>query len=448
MCIRDRFDVYRQLPSRIHPSTGELIEGEKVLKGKISVTSVGKDVSSGEIISSGGDIKVGDFLELSAFQRGDLEVENEPGGIQPEQKSGKLTQKQEKEPSDLDILSEKIVRGVVTKVEKNDVYFLWDNGYQYKPGKKLGIYRLEKIVHPISKKEIGDKLILIARINLVKSTKYGGKGRVITRNAEIKWKDLVGVLTEEKPAQRMPVVTAKKEKIQPPQKKIKKKEEAQSLVKEINQIRSEIKYLRSLSRKISNIEKSLAQQKKVTKNLEKTVDLILKAVAPELKEGKPLTLVPSKASMEVYQAPGSKENTMRIKYTDDINVKFQVANKTLLVSLDVDTPRIKEVLKTQQPAEVQAPSEKSPTEQKISTTQPEKKTLLVKAPFYRNKLILIGIAAGLLVIAGVLFFLIKIKKGKAPSIPEEEEEEEEEEISEEEEKMAEDEEEVFDEELE
>jgi len=454
------FDIYRQVVSRIHPSTGELIAGEKSIVGKVSIISVDKNGSTGNIVSSIGEIQVGDLMELSDFQRGDLEAENKMMETMAQQRPQDMVRAAETTPVDIETLNEQIVRGVVTKVNKDEVFFLWDNGFQLETGKRMGIYRSEEITHPISKKEIGTKLILIARVELVQSTEHGGKGRILSKDANVKWKDLIGLLSTESPAQRTTMTTPPKteERKQQPQTPDTKVKEAQTLASEINQIQKEIRYLRNLSGKINRIEKSMAEQKKVTENLEKTVNLILDAVAPELKEGQELTLVPSKASMEVYQRPGTKENTMRIKYTDDIDVKFQVANKTLYVTMDADTPSIRDAslvegqttdpgMEGQQPAAlgddaVQTTQEGTPEEM---GSQP--------APFYKNPIILIGVAGGLLLIAAALFFLTKMKKGKSKALPEEEDEEtmegeDEEELSEEEEEMAEDEEEVFDEELE
>jgi len=443
------FDVYRQAESQIHQTTGELIEGEKSLVGKITVVSAEKNRSVGEVISSSGEIQAGDLLELSDYQKGDLEVESR---MREQQRASQIPdQRAEVTLSDIDVFTEQVVKGVVTKVENDDVYFLWDNGFSFKPGDKLGIYRQEKITHPITGKEIGNKLILIARVELLQSTEHGGMGKIISKDAAVKWKDLVGILTDEKPVQQVSSV------IPPPQGKKQtgkpspQVQEARNLVNEINQIQKEIRYLRGLQNKINNIEKSVAEQKRVTENLEKTVNQILEAVAPELKEGQQISLVPSKASMEVFDRPGTSEHTMRIKYTDDIDVKFQVANKTLYVTMDADTPRIREAsqLESQPSGEVVSEPEIQPSQTRQAVVEQE--TGGQTTPFYKNPIILIGVAVGLLIIAGALFFLMKMKKGKAPKVPVEEDEEEtaeEEEISAEDEEMAEDEEEVFDEELE
>ena len=456
------FDVIRQQPSQIHPTTGELMAGRQIRIGKINTISVEKDRSMGEILSSTQGIEIGDLLELSSIQKGDIEFEQSLTKLQPAQKErDRITNR----PSDSNILDDQIVRGIVTRIDGNDVYFMWDNGYHYEAGKTFGIYKLEKIIHPISKKEIGDKLIQIAKINLTESKNNGGKGRIITRDSRINIRDLVGLLTEEeKPVQNASAMKPVEQKTEPSEerKQTSKTQQAKSVANEINQIQAEIQSLKNLSRRINGIERNLREQKQITEKLEKQVDLILQAVAPEMKDGKQITLVDGKATSEIYQPAGQNTNTLSIKYSDDMNVKFQVADKTLLVSLEADSLKINEISNTGGPeASQRIADDRSEGVKPEMVSQDESEgaqtSLIDKVPFFKNKLLLIGIAGGLLLIAGALFFLIKVKKGKSAGIPEDEdeemdeemeEEEEEDELSDEEDELAEDEEEIFDEELE
>ena len=115
-----------------------------------------------------------------------------------------------------------------------------------------------------------------------------------------------------------------------------KTQEAIDLTKEILSIQKEIADLKVMAYKVDQIERGLRDQRRVTTQLQDDVQ----EIKDLLKYGTIERKGPDEgAELDVAGTPGAKENTFRIKYTDDINLRFQLKDKTLTVGLDPDTAK-------------------------------------------------------------------------------------------------------------
>jgi len=153
-------------------------------------------------------------------------------------------------------------------------------------------------------------------------------------------------------------------------------------------------------------------------------------------------LISAQTTMELYGAHPEKAQSFRIKYTDDIDVKFQFQDKTLLVSLDVDSEKIiskTPLIESAAVSEEELEFKTDEDEETFKLSELLGETTKKGEPFYMRYMyhILGGIAALILLFA---IFSIMSKKGKKKKpleeeIEFEEDEEELEEIVEEEESV-------------
>jgi len=437
------FDVVREVILK-HPVTGENLERKKYLVGKISVESVKKGMSVCDILSGWEDIKVGDEVVLSERQRSDMGID-----VLGREKE-LVSELSEKELEKLLLSPEKLIEqkffGKILKInsETNTAVFSWEEGFNksiISQGNNLGIYRKERVIHPITKVEIGIPEILIGEGSFIRIIGNNGELRILNTEAQIKKGDIVG-LVEERPSE-MPESRRTAETTIG--KRIDLRKEAETLTQDVIRIQDDLDRLRAMSDRIRNIEKSIASQKVVTSALKKDISDIKEKLS-FIAESGGISLIPPQTTMELYGAHPEKAKSFRIKYTDDIDVKFQFRDRTLLVSLDVDSAKVKSKMSADKYAPLSEKEFESETDEYGEIYDLSElglgETMKKEKPFYIKYMTYIIGAIAALILLFAVFSLVKKKevKKKPPAeeeieFGEEEEEEELEEIEEEEESL-------------
>ncbi len=409
------FDVVKEMILK-HPATGEYLERKKYLIGKVSVENIREKSSLCRVLSGWEDIKKGDEVVLSERQRSDMGIDIIEKGKKQYSEPMQISKLSEKEPEKLPITQEKekpVEKQYFGKVSKinnktKTVLFSWEKEFDknaISPGRDIGIYRKEKVLHPITKVEIASPEILIADGNFSRTVGSNGELKLKNLHTRIKNGDLVGII-EKKPSE----VSVPKRTVE---KKTDLKTDAETLTKEFINIQDDINRLKSLSNRITNIEKSLYEQKKLTDELKKDINEVKDKLNLLLGSAE-TALIPSQTTMELYGAHPEKAKSFRIKYTDDIDVKFQFQNQTLLVSLDVDSAKVKgeisAIEKTEAPVEVKKEvSDTSKVEEAFKLSELLGETTKKAKPIYEKYLYhILGGIGGLI----FLIIVIKLLKGK------------------------------------
>ena len=195
--------------------------------------------------------------------------------------------------------------------------------------------------------------------------------------------------------------------------------------------------LKAMSDRIGNIEKSIASQKRVTNVLRKDISDIKEKLSIIAESGG-VSLIPAQTTMELYGASPEKAKSFRIRYTDDINVKFQFQDRTLLVSLDVDSEKVKSKMAVDEYAPISEEGFESETDEygEIYELSELLSETIKKESFFSKYMIhIIGSIAALILLFAVFSLMKKKVVKKKPPAEEDiefgEEEEELEEIEEE-----------------
>ncbi|MFC1477623.1 hypothetical protein ACFL6L_04045 [candidate division KSB1 bacterium] len=421
------FDIIRMLGASRHPVTGERIEPRNIYIGKATVVKVNEDDAIAQIITQERDVLIGDRVLLSAQQAGDLEmfptetelpvteqqvmdVAGQPEiTAQPEAVSGMA-------------LPEKVV-GTVTRIQDKDVFFIWRGEYDFPAGKVLGIYRQEQIVHPETKIEIDTQLFLIGKINLIESIGVLGRGLLVSSDADILPGDYIGVSEGETivsgqvvdpefsgdvyQSQRSDILAL-----------------AQELTEDIQQVQGEMAIVRTALMRLDRIDRELADQKVVTNAINNTLDEIKMLLRGEGYPIESVDLVPTRASYEMIDAPGSEQNTLRIRYTDDVNVKLEMIDKTVFVSLETDTATGVVSLPEREERRPVVIDTTTRTRDSLKTATTETVDDEAGGAFYTQMWFVLTMIVVLIGVAGALFFLLVLKKKKAGSAAADEDEEE------------------------
>lgn len=403
------FDVMRDMVLK-HPVTGELLDKREYLIGKISVSSVNRNSSVCDVLSGWEDISTGDKIVLSEKQRSDMGIETAQSGMmQPMVQESELAQ----------LISAPQPRitmpkyfGKVVSVNKraNTAVFSWDKGVdenQMYQGSDVGIYRKEKVVHPITKAEIGTPEVLIGSGSYIRTVKGRGELKILKTDSPVKKGDIVGL------SEVQQVVSGQTRKAGTPVgRRVNLRDEAERLTQEVINIQDDIDELKALKRRLSSVERSVASQRKMTAQLQKDVKAINDKLTL-LVEGGGGSLIPSQTTtMELYGAHPEDIKTYRIKYTDDIDVKLQFQDKVLYVSLDVDSVKTKGM--TAAVREEEMPLEETSMEgveqsELVDMKEIEGETMEVSKPFYIKYLFQM---IGGVVLLAVLFFVFTFLKKK------------------------------------
>ncbi|MFC1724915.1 hypothetical protein ACFL4T_04750, partial [candidate division KSB1 bacterium] len=186
------------------------------------------------------------------------------------------------------------------------------------------------------------------------------------------------------------------------------RQQALDLTKEIISIQKEISSLKVMAYKVDQIDRELREQRRLTTSLQEDVaelkDLI-KYGTIERKE--PLEGGPE---VSILGETSSKENTFKVRYSDDIDLKFQLKNQTLTVGIDVDSSKF---------TGTEYPEDDSTAAMMMAET--------VGGAWYTNWLFWAGATILELLAIGFLVMTIKKKKGKASAGEEDMDEDEEDE---------------------
>ena len=360
------FDVVRDMVLK-HPVTGEMLDRRKYIVGKISVSSVDKNSSICNVLSGWEDIRIDDEIALSEKQRSDM-------GVDIAQKETSQQIPLEKELVEILIPEKKEIPlhkffGKVIQVNNKTktIVFSWDKGFDgssINQGANVGLYRKERVVHPITKVEIGSPEILIGKGNYVRTVKGNGEVKVLIAETSLKKGDMIGILTEE-PISQVTKRTTETTIGKP----LNLKQEAERLTQEVVNIQNDIDELKLLKNRISAVEKGISSQREITNKLRKDVEEINNKLTL-LVEGGGASPIPSQTTtMELYGTRPEDVKTYQIKYTDDINVKVQFQDNTLLVSLGVDSTKTKEIASVTKTEKSEIPIEETGEETGVKETE-------------------------------------------------------------------------------
>jgi len=420
------FDVFRYLGPSRHPVTGEQVEPENLYIGKVVVMSVEDKEALAQIITQEREITTGDHVLLSAQQESDLE-------IMPRQQQAAVQaatpEVQQEEPQKLPetISPPDNVVGTVTRVADRDIFFIWRGDYDFSAGRVFGVFRKEELRHPETNRVIGNPLILLGKISLVESIGEVGRGAVLSSDADILPQDLIG-LTEGETVQSGQVVTPANAEEVYQARRSDLLEQAQDLTEQVQQIQGEMTVLRSTLDRLDRIDRELSAQKALTNSMNQSLEEIKMLLRGEGFPVESAELIPSRANVERIEMPGSESNVLRLKYTDDIAVKLELIDKTLLVSLDVDSlgrTRMVSSMPTEAarpgiPADTTHVPPDTITGTGLIETVGEEEA--AGKPFYSNWIFLSVVILILIGAAGALYFLLVLKKKKTGA-PEGDEEE-------------------------
>jgi len=313
------FDVYRNVPIE-NPQTGEQITTKPKKVGRLMAANVRETDTYCKVLD--GDVKVGDDVKLADKQQGDISLE----------KYFYEQPQQVKEP-------QQKVKGIgrIYKIDEDGIHIYFDRLYNLKEGDLLSVYRQEKLTHPVTNKFLGEELIKVAEISLINVNRKEGTAEVISSDADIKVSDVVKV---ERLLGRKQISTLDETPVEKP-KTTDETKQALNITKELINLQKEIFSLKSLVYRVNYIEEGLKEQKNLTASLQKDMNEIkdyIKYGTLEEKEG-----LGSGSEVAIIGDADSKENTFRVKYTDDVDLKFQLKNRTLMVDLDVDSSKFSNV---------------------------------------------------------------------------------------------------------
>ncbi len=415
------FDIFRNIGASTHPVTGENIPARDVYIGKLIVTNIKARESTGQIIAQERDIIPGDKVLLSLQQAGDLELYRQQQPVTEEETPAKMPEIRQEVSDQPGMLPESIsppgnIIGTVTRVSDNDVFFIWRGDYGFNAGRIFGIYRRETLRHPETDEVIGNPLILIGKTNLVESIGELGRGRVLSSDADILPQDLIG-LTEGETVQSGQIVTPENTEEVFTSQRSDILRQAQELTDQVKDLQAEMTVVRGAISRLDRIDRELSAQRVMTQQLGETLNDIKMIL---IGEGIPLEgaqLQPSATSIERIESRGTGPNILRIKYTDDIDVNFEVVDKNVLVSLEVDTTGMTRFVTTEKPAE-ETPSrpvasEPVATDTLATTGEDTAETgELVEEGGIPTWLIIVIIVLAVAALGGGAYlFLIKKKKG-------------------------------------
>jgi hypothetical protein len=379
------FDVYRSSQA-VNPETGEKIPSKAEKVGKLIVSTVRETDSYCRIVD--GAIQIGDEVTLANEQQDDINLQRRLYD-QPDE----VVQQVMKDPG----------IGRIYKIDAEGIHLYFDKLYNFKAGDILAVYRHEKLIHPVTNKFLGEELIKVGEISLTDLSNKEGIAKVISSDADIKVADVVKVL---RLASREPDAVTE-ETGDPAVDDSGMRQQALNLTKEILSIQKELSSLKVMAYKVDQIDRELREQRKLTTSLQEDVaelkDLI-KYGTIERKE--PLDGGPE---VSILGETPSKENTLTVRYSDDIPLKFQIKNRTLTVGIDVDSSRFTGM-------EYQA--DDSTAAMMMAET--------VSGAWYTNWLFWAGATILELLAIGFLVMTIKKKKGKVSAGDDEDMDEEEE----------------------
>lgn len=421
------FDVVRYADS-VHPRTGEFLGRKRIELGQIKVIKVENENSIGRIISRGEDVRVGDQVELSNQQLADLELEL-LGTQQTQGGAGGIQNR---------------YIGEIISIQGNAISVRWYGASRGQVGERLGVYRQETMVHPVTAQIIGEPMVLIAQVLIDEVNGNTAQGTLTNIEAVVSQNDQVGLLSEDvllaalpgqRPAPAMPV---KRRSLATKGAAA----EAQSITEQVIRNQRELYALRGMSDKLERIERSIGEQQAVTRHLQRDITLIKERLnALTLKGGQ--SLIGGGPGIEFLGSDDAEVQTMRFAYTDDVDLQVQVHGKTFLVKMDVDSVKLEDITDAVEDSAgmAMAPQLDEEGDTMINPLLAEEgQEEVSEGGFFSGWVLYAGIGILLLLLGGGgFFFMQKRKSGVAGTSEEadldEEDEELEEEVDEEEEQL-------------
>lgn len=407
------FDIYRVQGESVHPVTGEPINAKRLYIGRLQVTGVTDEMSTGQIIEREQDIFAGDRVELSSLQAGDMAVE--PQQIDPKQETELPVTQTMPEMQPLSEPSN--VVGTVTRVSDRDIYFIWRADYGFPAGRVFGIFRRIEIRHPESGLVIDNPLIQIGTATLRESIGKLGKAFIASFDDDIVPNDLIGLTEGETMSSGQLITPENIEQVYEAQRSD-ILGAAQELANSINLLQTEMAVVRRGMDRLDRIDRDLAAQKALTQQTFETLNEIKMMLRGEGYSLAGFNLPQSRTSVERIEFAGTGMQSLRLNYTDDIKVNFQLKGNNLLVSLDVDSMgNVTGIRQTESiPASISSDIDTSGGSGDIimgpgTSVERGESEIVEETPFYKS---LTGIIIIIFVLFGILgalyFFVLKKKK--------------------------------------
>ena len=407
------FDIYRQEGASVHPVTGEPIDPVRFYIGRLQVTSTSDNFSMGQIIERERDVIIGDRVELSNLQAGDIAMETQPAAEMPAPVIPETTILPESQQM---TFPDNMV-GTVTRVSDRDLYFIWRGDYGFPAGRIFGLFRRIEIRHPETGFVIDNPLIQIGTATLRESIGKLGRATIATFDDDILPQDLVG-LSEGETISSGQVITPENSQQVFEAQRSDILELARELANNTMQLQAEMRMVKADLDRLDRIDRDLAAQMALTQQTFESINEIKMMLRREGYSVEGFDLPLSRASVERTEIPGSGIRSLRLNYTDDITVNFQLAGNNILVTLEVDSlGNIAGMRQTQSipgqdiigmDSTQQAEGPITGPGTSLESGEPEE---VESTPFYKS---IFGIATMIVVLFGVLgalyFFVLKKKK--------------------------------------
>lgn len=415
------FDIFRNIAATQHPQTGERIPARDRYIGRLVVTETKQNTATGQLIAFERDILSGDKVYLSRQQAGDIEIDK---AITEAQSStiGQRISQEDISTVQQDAISEPgYIVATITRVDNSDLYFIWRGPYDFQSGRVFGIYRKESLYHPDSGELIGTPHILIGKAKLVETLGELGRALLLSYDADILSEDLVGMMEGETVREGQIITPGNsKEIFQSQSSDILIR--ANDLTNSVRKIQAEMAIVKAALNKLDRIDRELASQKVMTQNLASSVNEIKAILLGEGISYGGAGIRPSMTSIERTEMPGSDFNVLRIKYSEGMNVNFEVVDNNIIVKLELDslgrTMLVPEEIPMETPSQQNDSLQSNPAIDQGSTSLEDTSgsgELSIaedeeSVPFYKDWLWISVIIIILLGVAGGLYFMLVMKK--------------------------------------
>ena len=323
------FDVVKYL-MRTDPATGEPADRRRLLVGKIAVMDVDNEQSVTRILTGAKNISVGDHVELSDRQRGDIEMSR-----QADESSAMPATP---EPDIAGIMLRPEVLGRVDGHRGDHLDVFWKDEQtagQVPMGTRFGVYRLEVVENALTGVQIGAPMVRIGEAELTDINGQRGTARLIMEDVTVKPGDLVGSMQALEPqvTTSLPPATPKttvgtsgavaRER--------RTRDQAYQLSSEIIQAQREINDLKALAGRISNLESSVRKNSTNLSQIRQLVQRIDDRLTDNVQVGG------EKSELEIYGSNADDANVKRYVFSDDIDVKVMFKDNTAFLMLEMDT---------------------------------------------------------------------------------------------------------------
>ncbi len=420
------FDIFRDEGVTYHPVTGAPVDPRRAYIGRLVVTDVQDEYSIGQMIAQERDIVPGDKVELSLLQPSDLETFSQQRVSEPQFDRSQQSSFNVSASEPVQVGPPENIVGTVTRVSERDLFFIWRADYEMPVGRVFSIFRRIEIPHPESKGVIvDDPLIQIGTATLRESIGKLGKAFVASADTDILPNDFIG-LAEGTIASMEQVITSENAQQVYSSQRRDILEAAQDLTSQVNQLQSEMYIVRNALDKLDRIDRELMSQRELSRRTNESLESIKMMMMNEGFALEGFELPPSQASIERLEYPGSKTNHLRLDYSDDVGVEFQLVGNRLMVTLDVDSTGL---MSLAQPSDTVAAQQKAMQTGPGVTIESGEEDV-EEGSFFTSIFGIITIILVLLAVAGGLYFFILKKKMDGGASGDDEEESDDEDLEE------------------